>query len=379
MTERKEYRNPFKPTAGMTPPVLVGRSAVLADFVEGIENGPGAPGRLMRITGPRGSGKTVLLNELASEARRYGWTTLDVVGGDTLCEDVRQQLVAHPVAHEVSVNVSLPFVSAEATRVSEDELGFRTVFENAVHSLTRAGRGLLVTVDEVQDAPHAEMSVLAQNVQLMIREAQNVAFVFAGLTTGVLDILNGKAMTFLRRAKAEELDAIPLDEVRASLKETVEATGFAIADDALGMAAEATAGYAYLIQLVGYYTWRATWLRCRRQEDGPIVIGEADARVGIAEAMHEFDEAVHEPAIAGLTRPAIDFLLAMADGPKVMSVAAIAAKLGKPTGYFSPYRRKLVARQVIESTAPGYVTFSIPFTREFLQAHRVEILARYGA
>lgn len=59
-----QYQNPFKPTAGKMPPALVGREKVTDDFLEGLANGEGAPGRLMRITGPRGSGKTVLLPSL---------------------------------------------------------------------------------------------------------------------------------------------------------------------------------------------------------------------------------------------------------------------------------------------------------------------------
>ena len=43
--------NPFKPTAGMNPPELIGRDTVLDDFAEALENGPGAPDRLMRISG----------------------------------------------------------------------------------------------------------------------------------------------------------------------------------------------------------------------------------------------------------------------------------------------------------------------------------------
>ena len=62
--------NPFKPTAGMNPPELIGRDTVLDDFAEALENGPGAPDRLMRISGVRGTGKTVLLNALRSEERR---------------------------------------------------------------------------------------------------------------------------------------------------------------------------------------------------------------------------------------------------------------------------------------------------------------------
>ncbi len=34
--------NPLKPTAGMTPPVLIGREAVIEDFRDGIEEGAGA-------------------------------------------------------------------------------------------------------------------------------------------------------------------------------------------------------------------------------------------------------------------------------------------------------------------------------------------------
>lgn len=50
--------NPFKPTAGKTPPELIGREEVLNKCIEGLDNGAGAPGRLIRITGVRGMGKT---------------------------------------------------------------------------------------------------------------------------------------------------------------------------------------------------------------------------------------------------------------------------------------------------------------------------------
>lgn len=43
--------NPFKPTVGVMPPVLIGRESVITDFDEGLGDGPGAPDRLMLITG----------------------------------------------------------------------------------------------------------------------------------------------------------------------------------------------------------------------------------------------------------------------------------------------------------------------------------------
>lgn len=41
--------NPFKPTAGKMPPELIGRDSIIEDFIDGIENGVGAPERLMRF------------------------------------------------------------------------------------------------------------------------------------------------------------------------------------------------------------------------------------------------------------------------------------------------------------------------------------------
>ena len=66
--------NPFKPTAGKRPPILIGRESVVEDFEEGLDNGAGAPGRLMLITGNRGCGKTVLLRELQRLASEHGWS-----------------------------------------------------------------------------------------------------------------------------------------------------------------------------------------------------------------------------------------------------------------------------------------------------------------
>ncbi|MDN5794791.1 MAG: ATP-binding protein [Intrasporangium sp.] len=67
--------NPFTPTFGTSPPLLVGRDGDLEDFLEGLRGGPGAPERATLVTGLRGTGKTVMLNayEDPSPARRVGW------------------------------------------------------------------------------------------------------------------------------------------------------------------------------------------------------------------------------------------------------------------------------------------------------------------
>ncbi|MEJ7773071.1 MAG: ATP-binding protein, partial [Geodermatophilaceae bacterium] len=83
-------RNPFTPTFGVSPPLLVAREDELASFAEALDDGPGAPGRAMLFTGARGSGKTVLLNAVEEEARARGWLVISA----TVRPGVAQEIAA---------------------------------------------------------------------------------------------------------------------------------------------------------------------------------------------------------------------------------------------------------------------------------------------
>lgn len=375
MAKDQYPRNPFKPTAGMTPPVLVGRDSVIDDFIEGLDNGPGSPGRLMRITGPRGSGKTVLLTELGDIAANRDWSVVNVSGKEPICTSIQEQLGRNSRLKSMDVAINLPFVSASAKVGEERNILFREAFSQATHALTKDGSGLLITVDEVQDASRDEMTTLATNVQYMIREEQNISLLFAGITTGVLDLLNGEGVTFLRRAMPEELGNIPLDEVSHAFKKTITKSGLDIEDGALSQASEATHGYAYLIQLVGYYVWREG----RRHLSKSRTIGIEDVKRGSAIALRQYGQSVLETALAGLSKPGMEYLIAMTEDEGASSTAALAKRIKKSAASANTYRRMLIARQIIESTAPGHVAFSMPFMREYLVEHREDLLARYGA
>lgn len=65
--------NPFHASFGVSPPLLVGREGLLEDFVEALEDGPGASGRATLYTGARGAGKTVMLNAVEDRAKERGW------------------------------------------------------------------------------------------------------------------------------------------------------------------------------------------------------------------------------------------------------------------------------------------------------------------
>lgn len=371
----RELVNPFRPSAGAEPPVLIGRDRVLNDFAQGLREGVGAPARLMRITGPRGSGKTVLLTELGDMARKRGWCVVDVTASEGLVVDIAHALAKREGSTTFEGGVNLGVASARMSRAySEDAVTLRDVLTDTASELTKRGTGLLVTVDEIQDAAEEDVRLIAASVQHLIRERMNISFVFAGITTGVMDLINGRALTFLRRAKAEELAAIPLDEVALALRASIEQSGLQVAPEALDYAADATKGYAFLVQLVGYHVWREG----ASHAGISTLLTQNDAKIGVREALREFNNTVHESAISDLPLRAVEYLLAMADGPVVVATKDVAERLGAPASSLTSYRRLLIKRQVIEPTARGYVKFSIPYIREFLLENREELLARYG-
>ena len=69
-------RNPYAPGAGQRPPELAGRDKQLDAFDVVLERiARGRPERSVVLTGLRGVGKTVLLNQLRSAAISRGWGT----------------------------------------------------------------------------------------------------------------------------------------------------------------------------------------------------------------------------------------------------------------------------------------------------------------
>ncbi|WPF67166.1 MULTISPECIES: ATP-binding protein [unclassified Corynebacterium] len=81
-------RNPFHPTFGRSPAVVKGREPEVSQFALALAEGAGNPWRTALISGTRGIGKTVLLNELEVEAKAQGWVVVRAHVGDNMLRDL---------------------------------------------------------------------------------------------------------------------------------------------------------------------------------------------------------------------------------------------------------------------------------------------------
>jgi hypothetical protein len=355
--------NPFKPSFGSTPPVLVGRDRELEDFALGLEEGPGSPNRATIFTGARGVGKTIMLSEVSERASANGWIAADVTAAPGMLGELADLLTAR--AQELLPKRGRQVTSLTAggfglgLAPSDPEItGWRQYMTSLISALNDRGTGVLFTVDEVHSGID-ELRRLAATYQHFVREGLDVAIAMAGLPSAVSALLNDDVLTFLRRAHRATLQDVALDAVAAALLETITENGREIPPSALDRAASATLGYPFLIQLVGFHIWR--------QHPESRLISSADVDAGIEGARRRLGATVHEASLADLSPVDRAFLVAMSQDATPSRLGAIADRMGVDRNYASQYRARLIDAGIIETAGHGLVAFTVPYLRDYLR------------
>ncbi len=364
--------NPFRPSFGVSPPLLVGRDGLLDDFAEALEDGPGSAARATIYTGARGSGKTVMLNAVEGRAREHGWVVISETASPGFVDRIARQHLPGllrdfdpETVRRRLTGITGPFASGgaswSAVEAHTADAGLRNQAALLTDLLAENGTGLLITLDEIHRNQIGELRELATTVQHAFREERELAFVGAGLSSAVSDVVNDEVLTFLRRAERHHLGPVGREDVSRAIREPVEANERWLADGVLAEMVEGTRGYPFLIQLVGARVWR------RHPSDPEISMD--DAHLGVADALRRLGSLVYEPALADASDIDKSFLLAMTkdDGPSKM--ADIQRRLDVNVNYASQYRLRLIAAELIEPVRRGYVDFALPYLREYLRSH----------
>ncbi|KFI50692.1 ATP-binding protein [Bifidobacterium biavatii] len=374
--------NPFKPTAGKMPPILIGRQSVIDDFSEALDNGVGAPGRIMLVTGQRGFGKTVMLTEFRRIAKARKWETIAETASEGLVTRLVQALSPSGMKLEqadFSPSVGIAGVATASlgqARFSAESnpLTLRNALNKCLSSRkVGKGKGVLITIDETQAASREDLVAIATAIQHVTAESdesdvpeadkKGVAIVFAGLPYMVNDLLDNEVTTFLRRAMRRELDNVPLPDVKNAFLVTVAASGKSMSESDALEAARKSDGYPYMVQLIGYYMWQSA------QRRGSSVISSQDVETGLSDALLAFDDAVCAPALDGTTGAERLFLQAMAqDAPGSTRVADVASRVRRSRSWVSKYRAILIKDRLIRPSGHGELEFAVPHLGEYLKS-----------
>ncbi|GAA1173705.1 AAA family ATPase [Ornithinimicrobium humiphilum] len=362
--------NPFRPSFGVSPRVLAGREDLLSDFDVALDEGPGSPLRSLLVSGARGMGKTVVLNELEDIARTRGWLVVRLPEGDDLLGELESSTIPALLAEHDATAVrrrvtggGIGPVGSITTEV-DDRYPVRhslaQLLGRLLDLLAEHETGLLFTLDEVQAARPDVVGRFAATYQHLVRDDREVAFAAAGLPTGIDSLLRQAGTTFLRRAERIHLATLTDDDVRTAARATVVDAGRTIGEPALDRYVEVVHGYPYLLQLVGYHAWRVD---PQREE-----ITADDVERTLPLVIERMGRLVHAPAIGPLPEGQRRYLRAMAvdDGPA--STRTVAERMGVPMQQQNVYRARLIDRELVQPAGHGYVDFTLPYLREHLRA-----------
>ncbi|WP_115686283.1 ATP-binding protein [Corynebacterium senegalense] len=358
--------NPFRPTFGASPRVWAGREAVLDEFGRALDNGPGDPHRSIIVSGSRGIGKTVLLTELEDIARKRGWIVLRASGREGMADTLTNSTIPEAI-HDVNpqperkvTGVSVAGIGSIRTDINETAPQPRLT-TRLRELLGAIETGVLVTIDEVQDADPDDLSRIAVAYQDLVRDDAEIALAMAGLTRGVNRLLDLPGATFLRRARHYELGPLTLDDATRTLTLTAAEAGTQFTPEAADAAARFTQGYPYLVQLIGYLAWE--------QATGVIDAGAVESVR--REAIERLGTQVHQPSLRDVPPRQREYLDAMARlGGQDVTSADLAETLGRPVTSLSDTRAKLIERDLITPSGWGAVSFAQPYLGEYITSHQ---------
>lgn len=367
-------RNPFSPTFGASPPVIAGRGDLLDAIDDALATGPTHPDYTTLFLGARGVGKTVMLNAVEDLARARGWLTVSedastagLLGRLTrastrLLEDLEGapgRRVRSVKAAGLGIELE-PVPGAEPDEPGPAE-GLRGVLRAIGDALNDRGTGLVITLDELLGADPDEVRQFGSVMQLVCRREQHpIAFMGAALPQLEEELETDDTATFLQRCARYDIGQLDPAATRLAISKPIEDRGASIAAGALDRAVEASSGYAFMVQLVGFHSWDAA-----SDPSSGITTGEVAA--GIEKARGRVARLVLGPTWRGLSDVDRRFLLAMAPDDGESRLADIADRLGVDTNYAGVYRHRLIRAGMIVATGRGRIDLAHHAARGWLR------------
>jgi AAA ATPase domain len=395
-------RNPYAPGAGQRPPELAGRDIELSAFDVVLERiAHGRPERSLVLTGLRGVGKTVLLNQLRSAAISRGWGTgkIEARPEQSLRRPVSSAL--HMALRELgprhgdqeSITEVLGVLKAFAQRgwVGPDgtaakvrdrwqpgidvpaalgradsgdmEIDLVELLSDAAGVAADIGSGIALFIDEMQDVQPDDVSAICAACHELSQQGAPLIVVGAGLPhlPAVLSASKSYSERLFRYLRIDRLDREAADR---ALLAPAGREGVEFEPAALDALYEAADGYPYFVQAYGKVTWDLAASSPITAEDVAMAAPVAEAELAVGFFGSRYDRA---------TPAEREYMHAMAElggpGGAAVSTSEVAVSLGRKPASLSPARDSLIKKGLVYSAERGQIAFTVPHFGRYLLRH----------
>ncbi len=380
--------NPFSPGAGSRPPELVGRGRVLeqARILLGRIKQK-RPEKSLLLTGLRGVGKTVLLNEIKRLAEKDGYQIIFIEAhedkelGPMLIPHLRTLLFALNRIAGVSDKVKRSwavfksFVGSLRITVDNITVGFEIEPEsgsadsgdlevdlpNLFVAIGEAAEdrkcSIAILIDEIQYLSKKELGALIMAMHKIQQNQLPIVLLGAGLP--ILPELAGESKSYAERLfDFPNIGELSEEDAAKALREPTQNAGIIFEPSALEEIFRLTKGYPYFLQEWGYQIWN---LASKKS------ITLAMIQAATTQAIIRLDGSFFRVRFDRLTPGEKKFLRVMAQlGPGPHRTADIANALGIKIASLGPMRAQLIRKGMIYSPSHGDMAFTVPLFDEFM-------------
>jgi AAA ATPase domain len=381
-------KNPFSPGAGSPPPELVGRDGILEQtrILLGRAR-ERRPEKSILLTGLRGVGKTVLLNEIDRLAIKIGYRTVPVEAHEDkslaalLVPPLRKLLfeldrvagagdkakrglaVLKGFMNGLKISlgdleVGLDIDPEKGAADSGDlESDLPDLFTAVAEAAEERKIPVALLIDELQYFNQKELSALIMAMHRMQQRRLPLVLLGAGLP--ILPGLAGESKSYAERLfNFPDIGALSEPDAIKAIKDPTNAAGVDIESRALAEIFRLTRGYPYFIQEWGYQSWN-------HAAASPISL--AVVKAATPTVIQRLDQNFFRVRFDRLTPGEKRFLRAMAGlGSGDQRSADVADALKLTVNGLGPVRSNLIKKGMIYSPAHGDLAFTVPLFDEFM-------------
>lgn len=343
----------------------------------------------LMLTGLRGVGKTVLLNEIRRMAEPAGYRSIFIEAhedkplGPLLAPYLRGLLfeldriagAGEKVKRGLrvlrsflgclkltydDVTVGLDVDPEKGSADSGDiEIDLPSLMVAVAEAAQERKSAVAVLIDEVQYFGAKELGALIMAMHRV--QQQQLPLVLFGAGLPILPGLAGESKSYAERLFSfPDVGALTEEESAKAIGEPARAAGVTIDARALKQVFKLTKGYPYFLQEWGYQTWN-------QAQSSPITVEVVNRATEMV--IKRLDENFFRVRFDRLTQGEKKFLRAMASlgaGPYRTGDVAEALKLKKVQS-LGPARATLIRKGMIYSPDHGNLAFSVPLFDEFMR------------
>ena len=339
------------------------------------------------LTGLRGVGKTVLLNEMERLAKADGYHTIGIEAhedkplgpliapclrnllfeldriagaGDKAKRGLRvlRSFLGSLKVTYNDITIGLDVDPEQGTADSGDlEIDLPNLFVVVAEAAEERKSAVALLIDEIQYFDRKELGALIMAMHKVQQRQLPLVLLAAGLP--ILPGLAGESKSYAERLFSfPEVGALSEEESAKALREPAQAAGVAFEPQALNEVFQLTKGYPYFLQEWGYQAWNLA-------PTSSITLQIVQAAT--PEVIRRLDQNFFRVRFDRLTPGEKNFLRAMAQlGAGNHRTSNIADVLGMTVKGIGPVRAKLIRKGMIYSPAHGDMAFTVPLFDEFM-------------